>query len=137
MNLDMQKVQSAKIFAPVTSKGGRNVQSITLTFTELNGKRLTLSKSMISTLNLTDRVYVGLMADDRKIIITNHQIDGMDEYKLSKGGNIYNAGLVSGIIAAFGLQPMYQNRTSHSFSSIEVDNDNGIAVVTIPVVEGK
>lgn len=137
MNWNMQKVQSAKAFAPATSRGGKNILSISVTFTELNGKRLTLSNYLIATLNLAGKVFVGVVVADRKLVLANHQFEGMDEYKLSKGGNIYNAGLVSGIIAAFGLQPMYQNRTSHSFNNIEVDNDNGIAVVTIPVVEGK
>lgn len=135
MNLDLHKVQSAKAFAPATSKGGRNVQSITLTFTELNGKRLTLSNCLIASLNLKDKVYIGIIADDMKIIIANHPLDGMDEYKLGKGGNVYNAGLVSGVIEAFGLESMYQNRTSHSFSNVEVDIANGIAVVTVQKVE--
>ena len=130
-NIELSDVKSAEKFAKNSTRGGRSVMSFTLTYTEANGKRVTLSNGLMDSLNLSDKVYIGILADERKLILSNHEIKNMVGYNISKR-TIYNARAVAGVVEAFGLQPLYDGHSSHTFNDVELDSEKGIAVVAIP-----
>ena len=42
---------------------------------------------------------------------------------------------MDGIVSVLDLESYYENHSSKSFSDIEINEENGVAVVTIPIVE--
>ena len=45
---------------------------------------------------------------------------------------IYDSGLVEGIVYGFGLESVYENRTSISFSKVKFDDQNLTVLIKIP-----
>lgn len=132
-NINFKDVEPAEKYAPSTK--GRSNTSITIVKTDKFGKRIAISSGLVKAMSITDFVYIGVIVDKRQIILSGSKTTNLKEYKLSKGNIIYNARLVDGIIAAIGLEKYYENHSSKSFSDIEIDEESGVAVVTIPTVE--
>ena len=131
--LDLKKVENAENYAPSTKR--RSNTSITIVKTERYGKRIAMSSGLAKAMSITDFVYIGVIVDKRQVILSESKMAALKEYKLGKGNIIYNARLVDGIVSVLDLESYYENHSSKSFSDIEINEENGVAVVTIPIVE--
>ena len=98
-------------------------------------KELPISSGLAKAMSITDFVYIGVIVDKRQVILSGSKMAALKEYKLGKGKIIYNARLVEGIVAALGLEKYYESHSSKSFSAIEIDEENCVAVVTVPTIE--
>ena len=133
ISINLKDVEPAEQYARSTK--GRSNTSITIVKTERYGKRLAVSNGLAQTIGVTDLVYIGVLVGTQQIVLAASKNTNLQEYKLSKGNIIYNARLVDGIVAALDLEQYYENHSSKSFSDIEIDEESGVAVVTIPTVE--
>lgn len=135
MKVEFDKIESAEKYAVGSTRGGKNTYSLNLICTQSNGKRLTFSKGLISILGLAERVYIGAIFSDRKLIVSQNQLSNLTEYKLGTGRILYNSRLVDGLVSGFGLKSYYESHSSKSFTDIEFDEEQGIAVIAIPTAE--
>lgn len=131
MKINFNNVESAEKYVQSSAKGGRNVLSISLTYTEENGKRITISKGLADELNVSDTVFIGLLPSERKIVFSGKKQENLKPYHMGRAFKIYNAALISGIISCFEIEPYFQEHTSVTFRDVEVYDEDLVAVVHI------
>ena len=129
INLTKLGIESAAKYVDNANRRGK--YSIGLTYST-NGTRVTLSNALYSSLELKDRVYVGIATNEGGVVFSKQKVKGLEECKISgKSNAIYNATLVKGIVNAFELNEFYETHSSQSFHNIEIDEEQGVALVYI------
>ncbi len=129
-------ISPKEIEVPITEKSSRGVYSVSITYNR-NGKRLSITNALASRLELEGYVRIGLLPDKRYLILSKDS-EELDEYEYSDTSSrpiIYDSGLVEGIVYGFGLESVYENRTSVSFSNVKFDDKNLAVVIKIPEVD--
>lgn len=120
----------------VASGGGKYSLSIV---NNINGKRVTLSKTLSSDLNITDEVHFLPVPSENILIVSSKSISsksascpmsGQDGKKIC-----YAAGVVKMITEAFALD--YSNVTSLSFNNISFDMIKGQKVALVDMTPKK
>jgi hypothetical protein len=119
--------QSAKI-----ARGGK--YSVNIVCAQKNRKSISLSRGLFEKLALQRDVFLTLYADDRIIAISSLAIDTKSvKYSFSNETSrlIYNTSLVYFLVDTFNLD--YSTRTSLSFSNIDFDTVDGVAVAVVNI----
>lgn len=132
MSFDFDKVENAEKYAHSLARGGRCVLSVSLTYTEEHGKRVTLSKNLADRLNIGDSVFIGVSVSAREIVISGVQHENFKSYNVGKALKIYNAGLIGGIVSCFGLEPYFKEHTSVTFRNVKIYDEERVAIITVP-----
>lgn len=120
---------------PQTARSSRGKYSLGIVCSEKNGKRLTLTASLVKALKLDDTLFITAYANDGIIILSSVAINECSLETNLKGddGKIsYNAGLVHFLINTFKLN--YQNTVSKTFHDFSFNDDpnNPMAILTFP-----
>lgn len=111
-------------------KGQRSTLSINIVNSVHNGKRITLSKGLLEALSEPESIQFMTSKDDGVLIIGKN-LGVKNSFKFSETNPcvIYCSGLVNSITEEFELS--YTNKTSMSFSDIEIDDNDGEPVAII------
>ena len=120
---------------PQAARSSRGKYSLGIVCSEKNGKRLTLTASLVKALKLDDTLFITAYANDGIIILSSVAINECSLETNLKGddGKIsYNAGLVHFLINTFKLD--YQGIVSKVFHDFTFndDYDNPMAILTFP-----
>ena len=98
----------------------------------INGKRLSFSKTLSKTIDLADKVYILPVPEQGKLLLANAPISTKASIGNVSGKDkkiCYSASLVNVITTAFRLD--FSDKTSMSFSDIEYDVINGVNVASV------
>ncbi len=120
----------------VASGGGKHSLSIV---NNINGKRITLSKTLSADLNVTDEVYFLPVPSENTLIVSSKSISSKSASCPTSGQDgkkiCYAAGVVKMITETFALD--YSNVTSLSFNNIGFDMIKGQKVALIDMTSKK
>lgn len=134
----MDELSSPEEFAATkSSSGGSSVLGITITYNR-NGKRLTITKALADKLDIGDTVMIAISPSNRLIII-GAEFEGGTTYSCSTTVGkpiIYNSALVEGVVCGMGLKTYFESHTSISYHEIQIDEENNVAFIKIPKLEG-
>ena len=135
---DLVKAAQAANIPQITGKTGK--YSISVVNSDGNGKRITLSKSLVEKLRLDGSVSVLPLGEEGALLMSkelSYPCTSEIELGSKDGRTAYNAEAVKMIVDDFGLD-YSGGRTSMSVSDIEFcqDDDAVVAVVHIPKMFG-
>ena len=105
--------------------GGSSVYSFGIVNSEGNGKRLSLSKAMVTKLGIenVETVYVAISEEDNAVLISESaSLNYGHECNVKKSGEkriLYSAGAVKDIVNTFGIP--FEGITSRSYNHMEFD----------------
>lgn len=105
------------------AKVSNAVKSISIVNSD-NGKRVSLSNSLLAELDYPDSLQFAGDATGKVLYIAN-DLGGTQKHqnvKYGKNGIIYNSALVQKLTDMFSID--YTDRTSATFSNIEIDKDD-------------
>ena len=111
-------------------KGGAGKASISIVNSEENGKRVSLSKTLIELLENPKTIQF-LVADEERLLIGEHLGEDYTNFSFSKEGGriIYSSSLVNELVKRFEID--YTDRVSASFDHVKVRKykDYPVAIV--------
>lgn len=124
--------KAASAISHSASCSGRGKYSFGIVCSDQNGKRVTLTSSFASRINLEDEMFVTSYADYGFIVISPTKLnESSAKYKLAGNDKkiAYNSGLVHYLRDTFALD--FEGHVSRSYDNIEFNNDpdNPMAVV--------
>lgn len=111
------------------SEGKAGLYSLRIVNTSQNGRRIELSKSIVSTLELEDQVFVTMTENPVTLLFSKFPLDEKfsTAFSLKNSRTIYASGVVQAVSKDAQLD--YSNCTSHSFTSCEQEIFNGTPVI--------
>jgi len=113
---------------------GKGKYSLGIVNSEGNGKRVSFSKVLTATLDLTDTVYIVPLPDEGVVLVSKEKLHADATYGKLSGNDkkiCYNAGMVALLIESFKLD--FEGHTSRSFGRVEIDDSSDIiyAIITL------
>ena len=129
----LYKALMVEILPQLTISGGKHSVSIV---NNVNGKRITISKSIADHLELSDFVMVKPSVEKRKLVLGRAlPFPGSSKVNLSGSGKkiAYNSELVQVLTKAFDLD--FTKCTSRSFSDVTFDVLEGVPVAIVDFPE--
>ena len=114
------------------SKSGRGKYSVGIVCSEQNGKRISITASLASKLNIDSEMFITSYASNGFIVLSSSKLNEQSVKYTVKGKDkkiAYNASLVHYLIDNFHLN--FEGHVSRSFDNIEFNNDpeNPMAMV--------
>lgn len=114
------------------SRSGNGKYSFGIVCSEQNGKRVSLTTSLASKLNIDDEMFITSYASKGFIVISPKKLNDKSVMYTVKGADkkiAYNSSLVHYLIDTFNLN--FEGHVSRSFDNIEFNNDpeNPMAMV--------
>lgn len=109
--------------------------SFSVVYSESNGKRVSLSKTLAEKLKLTDRMTIVPVLDEQ-VLLVGASLPGENIFSLSGNDKkiCYNAGLARFIAEEFKLN-YTGGCTSKSFGNIEIDDNDGNPIAIIKIID--
>lgn len=111
------------------SEGKAGQYSLRIVNTSQNGRRIELSKSIVSTLELEDQVFVTMTENPVTLLFSKFPLDECfsTAFPLKNSRTIYASGIVQAVSKNAELD--YSNCSSHSFASSEKETYNDAPVI--------
>lgn len=120
------------IISHSVSKSGRGKYSVGIVCSEKNGKRVSITASLASKLNISDEMFITSYASNGFIVLSSSKLNEQSVKYTLRGKEkkiAYNASLVHYLIDTFNLN--FEGHVSRSFDNIEFNNapENPMAMV--------
>ncbi len=120
------------IISHSSSKSGRGKYSVGIVCSEKNGKRISLTASLASKLNIDSEMFITSYGSNGFIVLSSSKLNEQSVQYTVKGKDkkiAYNASLVHYLIDTFNLN--FEGHVSRSFDNIQFNTDptNPMAMV--------